>query len=45
MRRSDEQIERLGTYFVSLNIFEKYGITFDRFVQLVEANTWKEYVA
>lgn len=42
---SDEKIDRLGKVFVTLNIAEKYGITFARFVELVEAGVWEEYVA
>lgn len=41
---SDEAIEKLGTYFVTLEIAEKFGITFERFIQIHKAGTWGEYV-
>jgi len=41
---SDERLERLGKYFVYHRIYDRYGITFERFVRMVEAGTWgKEY--
>lgn len=32
MKISDELLERLGVYFVYHNIYEKYGITFEVFI-------------
>lgn len=42
---SDETIDRLGNYFVTLKIADKYGITFERFVEIYKAGTWEDYVA
>lgn len=29
---NDEMLERLGTYFVYHNILERYGMTFEQFI-------------
>lgn len=42
---NDEYIERLGRYFVHMQIHERYSITFERFVTLVLDGRWGEYVA
>lgn len=42
---SDAKIEKLGRYFVYHDILDRFGITFERFVYLVENNMWEEYVA
>lgn len=39
---TDELLDKLGTYFVYFRIRERYGITFERFVQMLEAGTWEE---
>ena len=39
---SDERLERLGKYFVYHRIYDRYGITFEHFVRMVEAGTWEE---
>ncbi|CAB4142615.1 hypothetical protein UFOVP451_33 [uncultured Caudovirales phage] len=41
---SDERIEKLGTYFVYFDIRQRYGITFERFVNIVSKGGWHEYV-
>lgn len=41
---SEEKLEKLGTYFVHFNILETHGIPFYKFVELVETNTWRDYV-
>ncbi|MEG0258969.1 MAG: hypothetical protein RR595_02580 [Lysinibacillus sp.] len=33
MRINDEILDRLGVYFVHHNVYEKYGITFEVFVE------------
>lgn len=42
---SDERLEKLGTYFVHRRIRERFGITFARFVELVDAGTWSAWIA
>lgn len=37
----DDRIDRLGRLFVALRIRERYGLTFERFVEMVHAGTWK----
>lgn len=32
MRINDDDLERLGVYFVYHNIYERYGISFEKFV-------------
>lgn len=39
---TDELLDKLGTYFVYFRIRERYGITFEHFVRMVEAGTWEE---
>ena len=41
---SEEKINKLGTYFVHFNILETHGIPFYKFVEIVEAGTWGDYV-
>lgn len=41
----DDLIERLGTYFVYHRIRERYGLTFEQFVQKVLNGTWEAYLA
>lgn len=43
--RTDESIDKLGTYFTYFEIGNRYDITFEEFVTLVEENRWKEVVA
>lgn len=40
----DEQLEKLGDYFVHIGIKEKYGITFELFVELTKAGRWKKFI-
>jgi hypothetical protein len=40
----DKRIERLGQYFVYFNIHDRYNLTFERFVQLVNSGIWTEFV-
>jgi len=39
-----ERIDKLGAYFVYHNVRERYGITFERFVQLVDSGLWQHYI-
>lgn len=44
---SKEYVDRLdsfGDYFVYNKIREKYGISFERFVQMVDRGTWQDSV-
>lgn len=45
----DDRVDRLGRMFVALQLHEKYGITFERYVEMVESGTWAmvqgDYVA
>lgn len=41
---SDDRIDKLGTYYVHHQISVKYGISFERFVELVEVGTWEGIV-
>jgi hypothetical protein len=43
MAGSDERIDKLGDYFVYFNIRERFEITFERFVQLVDSGQWSLY--
>lgn len=40
---TDEQIDKLGNYFVYHNFRERYQIRFDEFIELVETGKWDEF--
>lgn len=37
----DVDIDKLGVYFVYHNILERFGIKFERFIQLVNNGQWE----
>lgn len=39
-----ERVDKLGVYFVYHNIREKYNLTFEKFVEMVDNDTWKYVV-
>jgi hypothetical protein len=39
-----ERIDKLGVYFIHFNVRERYGITFARFIEIVERGKWSDYV-
>lgn len=41
----DDLLERLGNYFVHMDIANRYGIPFSRFLEMWDRDTWKEAVA
>ena len=41
---SPEAIDALGTIFVHLRLGDKYGITFERFVELKATGKWEAFV-
>lgn len=49
MKMTDEQIEKLGDYFVYHRLRERYGWTFEQFVEKYKSGTWAaiqgDYVA
>ena len=40
-----DRIDRLGRVFAALKLRERYGITFERWLEMVERGTWGEWVA
>ena len=44
MRVNDDMLERLGVYFVYHNLYERYGITFESFVDRWERGINSLYV-
>jgi hypothetical protein len=40
----EDRIEQLADKFVRLRIGERYGITFERFVELEQNGTWSTYL-
>jgi predicted RNA-binding protein (virulence factor B family) len=40
-----ERIDKLGTYFIYHNIKERFGITFEIFVTMVDSGRWEEVVS
>ena len=39
-----DHVDRLGRLFVALRLHEKYGITFERYLQLVESGQWQRFI-
>ena len=39
-----DRIDKLGNYFVYHNTFEKYHISFEKFLKLVETGKWEEFL-
>jgi len=37
----DDRVDRLGRLFVALRIRERYGITFERYLEMVERGSWE----
>ena len=36
----DDPVDRLGRLFVALRLHERYGITFERYLEIVERGSW-----
>lgn len=41
----DDLMDKLGTYYVYFRIRERYGITFERFLEKWSEGTWEAYLA
>lgn len=39
----DIKLEKLGQYFCHFEIHSRFGITFERFISIVESGQWSEY--
>lgn len=39
-----DRVDRLGRVFTALKLHERYGVTFERWLQLVDLGVWDEYV-
>ena len=37
---TDQQLDRLGDYFVHWRVRERFGITFERFIYLNQSGAW-----
>ena len=37
----DDLVDRLGRLFVALRIRERYGVTFERWLEMVENGAWE----
>ena len=40
----EDPVDRLGRLFVALRIRERHGVTFERYVQLVQSGQWAKEV-
>jgi hypothetical protein len=40
---NEDRIDKLGEYFIYFNIKERFEITFERFVQIVDSGQWSLY--
>jgi len=43
-KMSDERLNALANYFLYFNILDKYGLTFEQFIERVNSGIWKEFV-
>lgn len=41
MRINGELLDRLGVYFIHMKINERYGVTFEKFVERCQRGTWE----
>lgn len=39
-----DRIDKLGNYFVYQNVLIKYGISFEKFLKLVDTGKWEEFL-
>lgn len=39
-----DRIDKLGTYFVHHNVLERYYISFEKFLKLVDTGKWEEFL-
>lgn len=42
---TDDQLDRLGTFFEHFNVHERYGLTFEQFVHKVQNGVWEAWLA
>jgi len=40
----DDHVDRLGRVFARLRLHEKYGITFERYLEMIERGSWAAVV-
>lgn len=41
MRINDEMLDRLGRYFVHQEIYARFGVPFEQFVERCQRGTWE----
>lgn len=41
----EDRVDRLGRLFVALQLHDRYGITFVRWLEMIESGLWAECVA
>lgn len=39
-----ERVDKLGTYFVYHKILERFEITFEQFIKMVDSGRWEEFI-
>lgn len=40
-----DRIDRLGRLFAALKLRDRYGVTFERYLEMVDSGAWGEVVA
>lgn len=40
-----DRVDRLGRVFTALKLHERYGVTFERYLEMVDSGAWAELVA
>lgn len=39
-----DRIDRLGSYFVYFNIYERFNISFEFFIEMVDKDLWADFI-
>lgn len=39
-----ERVDKLGTYFVYHNIYERFDISFEQFIEMVDSGRWEQFI-
>jgi hypothetical protein len=40
----DTKLDKLGDYFCHFEINKRFGISFERFISIVESGRWTDYI-
>lgn len=40
---TEKELDRLASYFIYFDVHKRYGLSFQRFIEMVERGTWEEW--